>query len=369
MNAPLHRARLERRYRILLRAYPADYRRERADEIVGTLMSTADDHRRWPSLGDAVDLGSNGLRTRIRLSRRGMRQPMAADAARHAGLVTLAVAAAAVVAVVLGVSVFGHTAFGRAVHKPRSYGWPSRLALGLVLMTLPAALAAYACGLDRWGRRLAIAGSVGALGSGVVIAQHGLRTGTEQVNGSFLFGIVALCWLPGLLLWKGRGSVDDDRGRLAGRCLVLGVALSVVFGLWIALPELYEVAFGPYPYPAGTVLPVSPPNLGDSGLNLFAGLVLLAVAAWNAALGWRRPDDVRPPVVAWAMSVPWLASALGTALTPVLFRPGYHGAGIDRWQNLSTDLVQVGYTTVVVVALTLVAVSALGRSDRSPSTP
>ena len=31
-------ARLERRARTLLRAYPADYRRDRAEEVIGTLL-------------------------------------------------------------------------------------------------------------------------------------------------------------------------------------------------------------------------------------------------------------------------------------------------------------------------------------------
>jgi hypothetical protein len=31
-------ARLERRARTLLRAYPADYRRDRAEELIGTLL-------------------------------------------------------------------------------------------------------------------------------------------------------------------------------------------------------------------------------------------------------------------------------------------------------------------------------------------
>ncbi len=57
---------LERRYRRLLRAYPADYRRDRGDEIVGTYLDLAGPGRRWPSLADAADLGRGGLRQRLR---------------------------------------------------------------------------------------------------------------------------------------------------------------------------------------------------------------------------------------------------------------------------------------------------------------
>ncbi|MEV1316620.1 hypothetical protein AB0J14_11115 [Micromonospora arborensis] len=57
---------LERRYLRLLHAYPADYRRARGAEIVGTYLDLADPHRRWPSPADAADLVRGGLRQRVR---------------------------------------------------------------------------------------------------------------------------------------------------------------------------------------------------------------------------------------------------------------------------------------------------------------
>ncbi|HMH94538.1 MAG TPA: hypothetical protein VK586_26065 [Streptosporangiaceae bacterium] len=51
---------LERRWRWLLRAYPAWYRRERGDEILGTLMEASPPGRRRPSLRDARLLGPSG---------------------------------------------------------------------------------------------------------------------------------------------------------------------------------------------------------------------------------------------------------------------------------------------------------------------
>ncbi|WP_328851966.1 hypothetical protein OG994_01430 [Micromonospora globbae] len=57
---------LERRYLRLLRAYPADYRRARGAEIVGTYLDLADPDRRWPSVADAADLLRGGLRQRLR---------------------------------------------------------------------------------------------------------------------------------------------------------------------------------------------------------------------------------------------------------------------------------------------------------------
>ncbi len=55
---------LERRCQLLLRAYPAWYRRERAGEMLGTLLEASAPGRRWPSLRDARSLVIGGLRVR-----------------------------------------------------------------------------------------------------------------------------------------------------------------------------------------------------------------------------------------------------------------------------------------------------------------
>ncbi|WP_330438478.1 hypothetical protein OHB44_25720 [Micromonospora sp. NBC_00821] len=57
---------LERRYLRLLRAYPADYRRARGAEIVGTYLDLAAPDQRWPAPVDAADLLRGGLRQRLR---------------------------------------------------------------------------------------------------------------------------------------------------------------------------------------------------------------------------------------------------------------------------------------------------------------
>jgi hypothetical protein len=63
-------AALERRSRWLLRAYPADYRRERGGEIIGTLLETTPGGRAWPRPSDARALAVGGLRTRAAQNRR-----------------------------------------------------------------------------------------------------------------------------------------------------------------------------------------------------------------------------------------------------------------------------------------------------------
>ncbi|WP_162907190.1 hypothetical protein [Allorhizocola rhizosphaerae] len=56
---------LERRCRLLLHAYPADYRAHRGDEIVATLLDSAGPHRTVPPLGDVLDVLGHALRRRM----------------------------------------------------------------------------------------------------------------------------------------------------------------------------------------------------------------------------------------------------------------------------------------------------------------
>lgn len=61
--------RLERRCRLLLRLYPAAYRRDRGDEIIGTLLDSTPAGRGWPPLRDVRALVLGGLHARAALSR------------------------------------------------------------------------------------------------------------------------------------------------------------------------------------------------------------------------------------------------------------------------------------------------------------
>jgi hypothetical protein len=61
---------LERRCRLLLRAYPAAYRRDRGEEIIGTLLEATPAGRNWPLARDIRGLVMGGLRARAALNRR-----------------------------------------------------------------------------------------------------------------------------------------------------------------------------------------------------------------------------------------------------------------------------------------------------------
>ena len=57
-------SRLERRARLLLRAYPPDYREDRGEEMLGTLLEATPDGRDWPSARDSWSLLAGGLHAR-----------------------------------------------------------------------------------------------------------------------------------------------------------------------------------------------------------------------------------------------------------------------------------------------------------------
>ncbi|NLT55188.1 MAG: hypothetical protein GXX79_11660 [Actinomycetales bacterium] len=54
------------RYGLLLRVYPARYREQWGDELLGTLMTRADAERTWPPAREATALVAAGLRMRLR---------------------------------------------------------------------------------------------------------------------------------------------------------------------------------------------------------------------------------------------------------------------------------------------------------------
>ncbi|HWE65980.1 MAG TPA: hypothetical protein VG298_04990 [Acidimicrobiales bacterium] len=64
---------LEAHYKRLLQLYPAAYRQQRGDEILATLVESADPERERPTFGDTVDLVGHALRLRLAI---GEQQPI-----------------------------------------------------------------------------------------------------------------------------------------------------------------------------------------------------------------------------------------------------------------------------------------------------
>ncbi|WP_049557249.1 hypothetical protein [Nonomuraea sp. SBT364] len=78
--------RLERRYRLLLRAYPSGYRSDHGDELLDVLLDTAEPGRALPPAREAAALVAGGMRARLTEAARG---PAWADGL-HLGVVALA---------------------------------------------------------------------------------------------------------------------------------------------------------------------------------------------------------------------------------------------------------------------------------------
>ncbi|KHD77078.1 hypothetical protein MB27_13290 [Actinoplanes utahensis] len=98
---------LERRYRRLLRVYPAGHRAAYEEEMLGVLMSGAEPGRRLPALADVLDLVRAGLTARLgraSLTQRGMGWRDAA--AVTALLAAIALAGAAVTTLTSGLVVW-----------------------------------------------------------------------------------------------------------------------------------------------------------------------------------------------------------------------------------------------------------------------
>jgi hypothetical protein len=90
----------EQRCRVLLKAFPEEYRTERGDEIVAVLLDTGRPEQRWPTLRTATDLVAAALRVRARLTSQGRTSVAVIDGLRLAALIGLCVQAAFAVAMI-----------------------------------------------------------------------------------------------------------------------------------------------------------------------------------------------------------------------------------------------------------------------------
>ena len=125
--------RLERRARWLLRAYPAAYRADRGEEIIGTLLEAVPPGRDWPPSREIVALVAAGLRARRAAN---LRQGLAAS------LRQVAVAGAAVYLVQLSALGLGAVVWsarrGHLQFLFWDYGWLFHALGGLALVVLAA---------------------------------------------------------------------------------------------------------------------------------------------------------------------------------------------------------------------------------------
>jgi hypothetical protein len=251
---------LERRARALLRAYPAEYRHGRAEEIIGTLLEAAPPGRSFPAAREAWSLIAGGRHARADRNRRP------------------SVSANLRLALLLGVSVYVSFSTAApwiwAISYPRD-GW--RLLLDMNPLALAAALAPWL------GSRAATAAL--AVPAGVVAAYGdltGIRNTVEIITlAEFLIVMAALVALSG-------GPVRLPRS-------------------WLWLPCAFPVAVA-----AGRLLSagrVPTPSLVAGMVLGTLSLLAVVVVCWLVT-------DARP---AFALCIAALLEAVGTILVDLGF--------------------------------------------------
>jgi hypothetical protein len=178
-------SRLERRCRALLRAYPAAFRAERGDEVLATLLD-ANEGRRAPRLGDALDVVGHGLATRVR------RWPGSAAAALWADAAAVALVAALTVVVAFGIALL--VRWGAVLRHTDIPNYETRhiVLAHLLGATGVATLGAVYAARERLARRLVAATAAGtvALGTYVYVGVIGAddRRGWPYVLGAAIGG-------------------------------------------------------------------------------------------------------------------------------------------------------------------------------------
>ena len=188
---------LERRARALLRAYPAEYRRGRAEEIIGTLLEAAPPGRSFPAAREAWSLLAGGRHARAARNRR----PGIAANVRLALLLGLSICLSDYASVAFGLPLTGN-----ALGSRPSDGVPW-LAGTTLALTLAVALAPW---LGRRTATTALAVPAGAL------AVYEELTGDHKIGSQLILLLIVLAalavlsggpvrlprswfWLPGLI--------------------------------------------------------------------------------------------------------------------------------------------------------------------------
>jgi hypothetical protein len=257
---------LERRARALLRAYPAEYRHGRAEEIIGTLLEAAAPGRSFPSAREAWSLIAGGRHARATRNRRpGVKANVrlalllgisiylsfyfgltvaVALAGRTLGLVADGASWLVTAAAVLGVAValapwLGSRAAVTALAIPAgalfayaelsgTHGEPATISVAELLNVL-VALAALSGGPVRLPRSwlwLPCAFPLALVAGSLLSPRHVLGPALEVLDLLVLLAVVVVCWL-----------VTDARPAFA---LCLAAVLETVTG------ALSNLAFGDY---------------------------------------------------------------------------------------------------------------------------
>jgi hypothetical protein len=269
-------SKLERRCRMLLRAYPAAYRSERGEEIIGTLLEATPPGRAWPRSRDLRSLLAGSLRARAAQNR----ERTTAANLRVAALAGIAAYVALSATSVLREFIRYQLILGWG-SQFQPYPWP--LAAGMILMLVAVALVwlsgrrgVVLCGALPAAAAISYAGPWGPVVSATFIAYLGC-----------LAAMVALAsgrCRPGWrwLLPVGLAAAVPLVPALAGVAPLMAVmlVLGAVAIAWIAVdarPALAACVFF-----MAEMLPIAIDNV-LSGAGVLDLLPFLAIAAVIAA--------------------------------------------------------------------------------------
>lgn len=264
---------LERRYRLLLRAYPAAYRRRHGDELLDALIAGSAPGARWPDLREAGYLVLGGLRARRgvidRASFAGHRQT--------ADLTALALTGYALI-IVAG-QLHGTLRYWQQVGDLQPWFAQEGVTAGLLFLLLGALVAGF--------RRTAAAFAVVAVVVPALMNAHGLP---DSVDDSEWWAPVLVALLLTVVAPSGRPVAGSSVG-LRLRLIVAFVA-SVAAGWWVVV--------GPV-----------------TGRPLGFLLVALGLTYLGAAV------DPSPVVAVAALLLPPVLASIGQTL--------FHSSTLDVW--------------------------------------
>jgi hypothetical protein len=198
---------LERRYRRWLRAYPADYRAQRGDEIIGLLLDTSRVGQQRADVRDIADIARHGFGMRLAAGPRIMRPETVATAAPVASAVA---AGLALVALVFGeLPLYG----ADPGFQPNQFMYGAFASRGIYLypLVILAGLARLA-GAGRVSRAFSVA-------SLVVVAGIVPWVSPESLGGTHppfpLLLTIASCCVPAALVGASAPSPLQRRGGIA----------------------------------------------------------------------------------------------------------------------------------------------------------
>lgn len=282
----------ERWCRVLLTSFPAEYRAERTEEMVGVLLDGAESERRFPSVATAADLVATGLRTRARLSTHGRAAATITEGLRLAAIVGLCLQAAFSVAMV------AHNAHDGRIFYLVNTGW-STAAHGRLAALWVAAFVLVVAGRPR----LAIIPSVVASAGAVILLVVNFHGGSLEGSGLSQVLLAVQMTLLGLVPTASLVVSSTRRSGTTGRHSLLWLVAFV--GLAAVLSRLSTGVQAT----AGGHLVRFPP---------VGGLVSFLFWTWLAALlvtGVAGRFDPRLGVAVIAVSVPLLVYQVGIVIS------------------------------------------------------